>query len=46
MEQARVAESGIVDGDRSEVKYDISARYVQMLMSAVLATASMRSRWY
>ena len=28
MEMARVAESGIVDGDRGEVKYDVPAGYV------------------
>jgi len=30
MEKARMAESGIVDGDRSEVKYDVPAGYVDI----------------
>jgi hypothetical protein len=30
MEKARVAESGIVDGDRGEVKYDVPAGYVDL----------------
>jgi hypothetical protein len=28
MEKARVAESGIMDGDRGEMKYDVLAGYV------------------
>ena len=30
MEKARIAESGIVDGDRSEIEYDVPARYVDL----------------
>jgi hypothetical protein len=41
MEKARVAESGIVDGDPGGVKYDVPPGYVDWWLAPTV-----RSKWY